>query len=303
MNESMNKYLRLGTILSMSYHKSMGDEESILRSYKKILKDSDFEVVEVGHFSNRDFRKKLSEMAEVSGVKISYGAQGKLLGEGLSLCDPVPEKRLYAVEVMKQCLDEAYEMKAEDFVFLAGRFEKGKENEYLDLLLDSTRMICAEAEKKGTMKVLCEVFDYDIDKRSLIGPVDRVKRYASQMSREYDNFGLLIDLSHIPMLHESIEESILPVEKYIKHVHIGNTVIKNSYCKGYGDNHPRFGFPNSENGVEEVANFIRVLFDVGFFGKEERPILSFEVKPFEDEDEDLVLANAKRTLKSAWNKV
>jgi hypothetical protein len=33
------------------------------------------------------------------------------------------------------------------------------------------------------------------------------------------------------------------------------------------------------------------------------PIVSFEVKPFGDEDADVVIANAKRTLNMAWSKV
>ena len=37
--------------------------------------------------------------------------------------------------------------------------------------------------------------------------------------------------------------------------------------------------------------------------KEKRPIVSFEVKPFADEDPDLVVANAKRVLNRAWDKV
>ena len=61
--------------------------------------------------------------------------------------------------------------------------------------------------------------------------------------RDYGNFGLLVDLSHIPMIHETIEESILPVKDYIIHAHMGNTVIKSPDCEAYGDNHPRFGIP------------------------------------------------------------
>ena len=55
------------------------------------------------------------------------------------------------------------------------------------------------------------------------------------------------------MIHETIEESIIPVKDYIIHAHMGNTVIKSPDCEAYGDNHPRFGFPNSENDVEELA--------------------------------------------------
>ncbi len=76
------------------------------------------------------------------------------------------------------------------------------------------------------MPIVCEVFDYDIDKKALIGPAPLAARYAKAITEEYDNFGLLVDLSHIPMLHETIEESILPVKDYIRHAHMGNTVIK-----------------------------------------------------------------------------
>jgi hypothetical protein len=33
---------------------------------------------------------------------------------------------------------------------------------------------------------------------------------------------------------------------------------------GYGDQHPRFGFPGGENGVEELAAFLRGLFEIGY---------------------------------------
>ena len=153
------------------------------------------------------------------------------------------------------------------------------------------------------MPVLCEVFDYDIAKKSLIGPADMVKRYAETICGEYDNFGLMVDLSHIPMLHESLEENLLPVKEYVRHAHMGNTVIKAPDLPAYGDEHPRFGFPDSENDVEELAAYLRLLLKIGFLNEKNRPIVSFEVKPFEEEDPDVVLAGAKRTLDLAWELV
>jgi hypothetical protein len=43
--------------------------------------------------------------------------------------------------------------------------------------------------------------------------------------------------------------------------------------------------------------------DIGFLNENDPPIVSFEVKPFGDEDPDLVVANAKRTLNEAWAKL
>ena len=69
---------------------------------------------------------------------------------------------------------------------------------------------------------------------------------------------------------------------------------------GYGDLHPRFGFPRGENDVNELISFLKVLMDIGYLNKKKPPIVSFEVKPFADEDPDIVIANAKRTLNEAW---
>jgi len=43
-----------------------------------------------------------------------------------------------------------------------------------------------------------------------------------------------------------------------------------------------------------------VLKNEGFFNAENPYVFSFEVKPFKDEDPDIVVANAKRVLNRAW---
>jgi hypothetical protein len=80
-------------------------------------------------------------------------------------------------------------------------------------------------------------------------------------------------------------------------------VVKNPEFPAYGDVHPRFGFPNGENDVDEVINYLRVLFDIGFLNGKRRPFVSFEIRPFGDEDPEIVIANAKRTLNEAWAKL
>jgi hypothetical protein len=52
-----------------------------------------------------------------------------------------------------------------------------------------------------------------------------------------------------------------------------------------------------------VVEFLKVLKQIGFLNEKNPPIVSFEVKPFGDEDPDVVIANAKRTLNMAWSKV
>ena len=303
MEKSMRRYMRVGTILHVSYKQLGSGEGPILECLKKIVTDPYFEVVEVAHMKDAEVRKAAADMIARGHMTSSYGGQGRMLGAGLNINDLNEEGRQKALASLKEGIDEAYEMGVEDFAFLAGRYEEETKEESFQALLKSTRELCEYAKSKGDMPVLCEVFDYDIAKKSLIGPVDMVKRYVETICAEYDNFGLMVDLSHIPMLHETIEESLLPVQQYIRHAHMGNTVIKSPECPAYGDEHPRFGFPNSENDVEELAAYLRLLLKIGFLNEKKRPIVSFEIKPFGEEDPEVCLANAKRTLDIAWELV
>lgn len=303
MEKSMRRYMRVGTILHVSYKQLGSGEGPILECLKKIVTDPYFEVVEVAHMKDDKVRKAAADMIACGHMTSSYGGQGRMLGAGLNINDLNEEGRQKALASLKEGIDEAYEMGVEDFAFLAGRYEEETKEKSFQALLKSTRELCEYAKSKGDMPVLCEVFDYDIAKKSLIGPADMVKRYAETICAEYGNFGLMVDLSHIPMLHETIEESLLPVQQYIRHAHMGNTVIKSPECPAYGDEHPRFGFPDSENDVEELAAYLRLLLKIGFLNEKKRPIVSFEIKPFGGEDPEVCLANAKRTLDLAWELV
>lgn len=304
MIDSLEQYMRVGTIHHVSYPQTTPDEHEKLVSLKKILCDEFFDVVEVGHVDDNSVRQEMISMigtAHLGGV--AFGGQGITLSRKLNINDLDMERRMLAVQALKEGIDEAYEFGASHFAFLAGRYADDTIEESFSALVESVSDLCAYAAKKGNMIVEIEVFDFDIEKCSLIGPVDRVVRLAREVTSRYANFKVQIDSSHIPLLHETLDQNILPVVSYLSHVHMGNAVMLGKDLPGYGDNHPRFGYPNSENDTQELADYLRILLQLGFLNKLERPMVSFEVKPQPGEDPDLVLANAKRTLKQAWMKV
>ncbi|MEG6586806.1 sugar phosphate isomerase/epimerase family protein [Dendrosporobacter sp. 1207_IL3150] len=302
MNESIRQYMQVGLIHFMAYPVSKG-EGPIAETFKKIAIDDYFEVAEITWIKDAATRNKVKKMIETSHMTVTYGAQPRLLTTGLNINDLDEVGRQKAITTLKEGIDEAYEMGAKGFAFLSGKYDEDKKEEAYQALVKSTKELCGYAKAKGSIKVALEVFDYDIDKKSIIGPVALAKRFAEEITAEYDNFGLMVDLSHLPLLRESPEQSLIPIKDYIIHAHMGNCVVKDSSLPAYGDAHPRFGFPNSENDVDELVEYLRVLMSIGFISKEKRPIVSFEVKPYEDEDPDLVIANAKRVLNLAWDRV
>ncbi len=302
MIEAMQKFMKVGLIHFMAYPETMKGLDNIIPTLKKVVTDEYFEAVEITWMKDPEARKQAKKLLETSHMTVAYGGQPRLLTTGMNINDLDEAKRLEALANLKEGIDEAYEMNAVGFAFLSGKYQEDTKEQSYEALVKSTRELCAYAKSKGDMKVSLEVFDYDIDKKSIIGPVELAKRFAQEICSEFDNFGLMVDLSHIPMIHESLEENLMPIKDYISHAHMGNTVIKDPSCEGYGDTHPRFGFPDSENDVEELTDYLKMLIKIGFISEERRPIVSFEVKPWKDEDPDVVIANAKRTLNLAWAK-
>lgn len=299
MKESIHKYFQVGTIHFMSYPQTMKGEGPVLETLKKVLCDDYFDAVEITWIKDPAVRRQVRKMLEVSGVKACYGAQPRLLTTGLNPNSLDEAGRLEAEKTLLEAVDEAEEIGAGGMAFLAGKYEPERRQEALAQLYKTTKKICSYAKTKG-ITVNLEVFDYDLDKKSLIGPAPLAAEFAAEMRKETDNFGLLADLSHIPQTHETSKFVIQTLRPYINHLHFGNAVIGDPSMEAYGDTHPRFGFPNSANDLNDLVDFLRVCRSEGFFDAQNPMVLSFEVKPWGDEDAELVIANSKRTLNRAW---
>ena len=302
MNEPMRKYMRVGIVNFMAYPATIKGEGPILDATRAICRDDYFDVIEVTWMKDAEVRKQVRKMVETAGVTLTYGSQPRMLTTGQNINDLDDAKRKVALDSLKAGIDEAYELGAKGFAFLSGKYEEATKEKSFAALLDSTSQLCEHAAAKGDMPVLLEVFDYDFDKKSIIGPAPLARKFADLMKCKHPNFGLMVDLSHIAQLHENLRENLLPIVPYIKHAHVANVVLK-SGAEAVGDMHPRFGFPNSAVGVDEIVDFLRILMDIGFLNTKNPPIFSFEVKPWGDEEPELVIANAKRALNEAWAKL
>lgn len=291
MKESIHKYFKVGTIQWMSYPKS-----DPMDSLKAICRDDYFDAIELKGYGEKNAEAKA--LLEQSHLKVCYGAQPRLLGPKLNPNAIDEEDRKKAEATLIEAVDEAEYLDAQGIAFLAGKWQPETKDQAYAQLLKTTRAVCDYAAKKG-MNVELEVFDYDMDKAALIGPAPYAAKFAADMRTTHSNFGLLVDLSHFPTTYETSRFVIRTLRPYITHFHFGNAVVKPD-CDGYGDLHPRFGYPNSANDVPELLDYLRVLRQEGFFNVEDPYVLSMEVTLRPGEDEGIVLANTKRCLNRAW---
>ncbi len=295
MRDSIHKYFQVGCIQWMSHPPANYD---VLDSVKAIACDDFFDALEIGQFKDDAKREAAKKLLEQSHLKVCYGAQPRLLGPGLNPNDIDEEGRKKAEATLIEAVDEAEYLGAKGIAFLAGKWKPETKDQAYAQLLKTTRAVCSYAQTKG-MIVELEVFDFDMDKAALIGPAPYAAQFAADMRMTHNNFGLMIDLSHFPTTYETSQFVVRTLRPYITHFHIGNAVVKPG-CEAYGDQHPRFGYPNSANDTPELLDFFRVLKSEGFFNAENPYVLSFEVKPWKDEDGDIILANTKRVINRAW---
>ncbi len=293
MRDSIHKYFQIGTIQWMSH-----PTYEVIDSIYKLACDDFFDAIEITKFKDDETRDKAKKILKQSHLKVCYGAQPRLLGPKLNPNDIDEEGRKKAEATLIEAVDEAEYLGAKGIAFLAGKWEEDTKDLAYAQLLKTTRNVCDYAAKKG-MIVELEVFDFDMDKAALIGPAPYAAKFAADMRSTHNNFGLMVDLSHFPTTYETSKFVIQTLRPYITHFHIGNAVVKEG-CEAYGDQHPRFGFENSANDTAELLDFFTVLKEEGFFNSKNPYVLSFEVKPWGDEDPEIILANTKRVVNRAW---
>lgn len=300
----------IGLIHFMAYPQAT-TRDSVLQTVSEVLVDEFFQALEVSALLDVEILGEIGRLCQVARVELLLAAQPLVLSQKLNLNDGAKEERERALARLQEAIDKAYLSKAKSVTLLSGKKPaKESEQEAKSLLVESLITLCRYAEQRAEdfgylLGVNLEIFDYAVDKEALIGPAPFAFEVASCVRAECLNFGLTVDLSHEPLLFEDPSYTLVLLAPFVNHVHIGNAVLEKGH-PAYGDSHPRFGVGGGCNDVDEVANFLQVLFRIGYFEKKvvtERPVISFEVKPLPGEDSRLVVANAKRTFLAAWNRV
>lgn len=309
MRDSWRRYFQTGVIQFMMFTDSPGNDARTIESAKQVFSDDFFGALAVGRMSD-EAMKAVKKMADDAHAVVPVSAAPFMLGNKLNLANVDEEGRKAAVEALKKSVDDAifYESPIVEFLD-GGKSYPGpeKEAQAVDQLVKSLNELCRYAASKSQsdapMWVQLETFDRSVEKMSLIGPSELAVDVARRVRAENPNFGLTIDMGHLPLLDEGYKQSLKAVAEYVTHVHIGNCIKHDHSHPFYGDSHPAFGMPGGVADVAELTEFFGALNEIGYFEKKlptGRPWVTFEVKPQPGQDPTLVLANCKRVLKEAW---
>jgi sugar phosphate isomerase/epimerase len=281
----------------------MKGEGPILETITRIVEDPFFTAIEITWIRDDSVREQVRRVLGDSGCAYTYGAQPPLLSQKLDLNHPLPAERRRAVSQVLECAEEAAEVGASAIAVLSGKTpEDGDFAAAEQRLIDSLIEIGERTESLGIGLTL-ETFDCKpFGKNCLIGPTERAVRVSEQARERVPHFGLMLDLSHLPLLEETPGQALGTAQEHLVHAHMGNCLFSDPNHPAYGDEHPFFGAEGACNGANELAEYLRALMEVGYLAPGGQRILSFEVKPivaWGQTSEDAI-QNCKDTLAAAW---
>jgi sugar phosphate isomerase/epimerase len=301
-NFSIYRYMKLGIVHFKAFPEVSNGEGPVVETLRKIVEDDFWTAVEVGWMKDPKVRNEARKLLETSHMEVCYANQPRMFSNKLDMNAFDPKERKKALSGMKNGVKEAFDLGASCMRVFSGKHPgEEKKEEAKKILVDSLKEVCQYTNEMGPMEIYMKVFDYDIDKCFLIGHFKDAADVASEVHKEFKNFGVLADLSHFPLLRETPEESLPLVKRFPMHFHIGNCLFRDRRHPTYGDLQPRFGMPGGEIDTPQVRDYFRLLFDLKLLNPEKKPVLSAEVRPLLAEDtSEVVIANTKRVIKEAW---
>lgn len=290
-------HLEMGIVFNAMYPDAVQEDESLLQTVDHVLHDTYFQRIEISGIGNPDARSTFKKRLDICRMKNSYLAQPTIFREQLDLGSLDLAVRSKALERMLNCLAEAEAVGADMFEIISGPNIEGNRNLAIERFAESVLFLGVQAQARK-IKLLVEMFDYDVDKKRLIGSVEdtiRLFRYI----KPTDNVKLLLDLSHIPMVRADIAAAVRELSPWIGHVHVGNTVMQRGDIR-YGDSHPYFGYPAGKNDIDQLVIYFHSLMQAGYIHETRASSVSFELICVQVERPSDLIANAKRTLQLAW---
>lgn len=304
MDKPWTNYCTMSIVHFMAFPETLWGDGPVLDTVTKLAEDPFFGAIEIGWIKDAGVRAQVKQVIETAHIQVCHVAGSALLLQKLNLNSLEEAERMKAVEQFFHNVDEAAEVGAKRVGFVSGTDPGDTERpRALEALAKSVKQVAAYARDKGIALTL-EVFDRAIDRKCLIGPSSLAADFCKMIRKEYSDFGLLYDQGHMPLLHETPDSALSLLKDFLVHIHLGNAVLGPS-TPGYGDSHPRFGWPGGANDTPQVTEFIRALFQAGYLKENSpsRPWIGFEVKPQSPaEPSSLVIANAKRVWQEAWSR-
>jgi len=302
VKEPLRNYAKIG----VSHHfffPCKDDPQYHLETLPRVLQREDLECIDLTIPYGEPFRSTAIELIKASGKTIIYN--GYLMPTAkIPLCTTSPTERAQILMLAKDQVDAAYEAGCTWFMQSVGA-DPGLENrakafDALGIYIEDLSQYMAS---KGHMAFLVELMDRNVHKRSLCGPTGETIEFLRDLKERVPNVGVVADMGHIPLMEETFLQVFTSTSEFLRHVHLGNCILKERSHPLWGAMHPPIGLEGGEIDVPELAEVLRILLNIGYLNREKRGTLSLEIRPFPGMTPEETLDDNIGRINQAWEMI
>ena len=301
MKDNITEYAKLGLVHQLLYPKCVTDPDYHVDTLNEFVKRDDIEALDCCIPYGQERRNQLIQNVRNCGKDVAYAMHLFPLRK-ISLASLDPQEQALSRLVIKDQIDMAAAIGAKGFVFPSGADIPENRPKARACFKEFCKWFCAALKPYG-ITALLEPFDREIDKKFLYGPIDDCVALIEELSRDFDNIGIELDVAHLPLMSEDFEYAIKTTAKYTKRVHLGNCVLQNKNNPLYGDMHPPIGIEEGEIDIPELALILRTFLETGYLEKEKRKPLLLEITPFPGKSIEYTVNDNFKRLNEAWKLV
>ena len=249
MNESI--------ILPAFFKGSISDIDLFIEAINIVKK---YNISTVEFFYDGKEKEQVKSTLQENNLKSIYLGAITAKVNKLNLSSIDEDLRKTSVNELKKCISDGYFYGADNVLINSGHRPINADElpiayNALKKSIKELLQYAEEIQKNYIMNITLEPGDTNIDYYELIGGTDLAIKLVQDIQKEYLNFGLTLDLSHLKQLNENPIESIEKAFDYCHHIHFANCVIKDKTSDLYGDKHPEFGIDNGEISYKDLINF------------------------------------------------
>ncbi len=299
MKDDIRKYARIGLVHHMLFPKCKEDPDYHVETLEELLKRDDIETLDCCLPYGEERRKKLIPLIRNSGKEIVYNVHLFPVRKIPFASTDFQEQGLIHL-ALRDRIEIVKAIRASGLVFASGPdCPESRRPEARKAFADFCRWLCNELKPNGIMAML-EPFERNTHEKFLYGPTIECVELIRSLEPEVQNFGISLDMAHIPPMGETFAQAIKTTAPYLKRVHLGNCVLKDTSSPWYGHQHPPIGIEGGEIDVPELAEILRLLLEIGYLNKENRGALPLEIRPFPDRTVEDTVADNMQKLTKAW---
>jgi|GEM_PF-344683 len=300
MNEDLRRYARIGWVHHLLYPRCLEDPDEHARTLTEFVARPDMDTFDCCLPRGAGRRAQLISRVKACGKSGLAFATHCFPYKKLSLTAIGPHEQARVRMIVSDMIEQASAMGATGFVFASGGPPpKQATRRHWAAFAEFCRWLCGELKPRG-ITALLEPFDTGIDKCFLYGSTAECVALIEALLPETDNLKIELDLAHLPLMGETLEQAIRTVAPHLMRVHLGNCVLRNRTHPRYGDTHPPIGCPGGEIDVPELTIALELLLDVGFLNPDQPGHLILEMTPWENKTVEETIAEGMVHLLRAW---